>query len=1215
MNTITYPIPYQQTDITINENVLPTTYQQTDITINENILPINNKSIKKAVDLWFINQDQCIQRYGPISEWNTSEVKNMSELFSLKRLDSVDGIKFPAKIKQFISIYDELLDRETIYLNENEQQEIDQIIADINNIIELDLNSWDTSNVTNMREMFYLQINLNPILSNWKTSNVKSMSKMFCGATNFNQDLSNWDTSEITNMSYMFFNAKEFNNNATNLRFIVHENTKTDYVFHNSNLQTIVRHNVLETHYQQSEETDRIILIQNKLSNGEELTSEDDKFINDYTQAALIKKEFIFDNNTLRKYVKKWIGGKKRQRLIREKGHISRWNISRVTSLENLFLGNTEFNEDISRWNTYKVKNMNGTFYEAANFNQNIRTNEINSGQYNQYTAWDVSKVTTADCMFGYSGFNQDISNWNIQNIKEKTNILDLAFNLDDKNILFENIRSPNVDEDGDPINSKIYLNNETIRDAVNLWYNDPNHDRFTNRDNENYIGPIEEWEVELVTDMSYLFSNAPDNILNKIPAIQSWDVSSVRNMTYLFYNFENNESNRQKLKEIFEGEEVDNNFALTNLKYAHNLINREHFIDLTIDTYTPLFTEISKIGAKISDRSKLQLDRDLIFDIPYEPLEDSVPYTVYKMYDYDEPQKQNKIIYFWKNLERNFNDNTDPNDLFYDNLNTVLRIETQFHEGVGADFFAETQDIGGITKALLFEPFARHLYYDAKIINSAITCERTRDENARKQMYCPFILEDNMLKINPHLKVDAEVDSISEIFGTVENFYSRVGLILQKLITIIIKDAQDINGYDEYYKAYIPFDKLFASLITGEIRLNDNMSFDETNNILNLIDHLENVEDVLEDINNKIFNENTPVNDDNILENIDLNSKLAFNEIDSLEKRSLVIRQKLNLFKYGSQLQNATSAQQQQGTNATDNIQVADDNDLPYGGNLALAIQAQDREAITMLMDMRNRGVGNVRERDNNTIDVTDQYPNVDFKKIYLGKDEKELIISNYLCYSNPELFQRFKAFYISIFYYRTDIKFIDTIADEADEIDYEIHEGLNYDEKTTSRMLIDEFICPIDDDRLKFLGLIDSKIEELREVYADANVIAKLNRLQMFKELVQNKDDEYYIENEDLVKLFVWFSGSRCFPETRVITLQGTNQGDPRSILFRTQTCFNELIIPTHDYSKGYNYENMITGQKMAFPTNVEGENLKYNYNKQKLKEILIISIDGSG
>ena len=43
--------------------------------------PLTNVTIREAVNLWFDNQEQCIQTFGHISTWNTEQVTDMSKLF------------------------------------------------------------------------------------------------------------------------------------------------------------------------------------------------------------------------------------------------------------------------------------------------------------------------------------------------------------------------------------------------------------------------------------------------------------------------------------------------------------------------------------------------------------------------------------------------------------------------------------------------------------------------------------------------------------------------------------------------------------------------------------------------------------------------------------------------------------------------------------------------------------------------------------------------------------------------------------------------------------------------------------------------------------------------------------------------------------------------------------------------------------------------------
>ena len=74
-----------------------------------------------------------------------------------------------------------------------------------------DISHWDTSSVTNMRDMFLGASDFNQAIGNWDTSSVTNMSNMFFRASAFNKAIGNWDTSSVTNMSGMFSIASVFN--------------------------------------------------------------------------------------------------------------------------------------------------------------------------------------------------------------------------------------------------------------------------------------------------------------------------------------------------------------------------------------------------------------------------------------------------------------------------------------------------------------------------------------------------------------------------------------------------------------------------------------------------------------------------------------------------------------------------------------------------------------------------------------------------------------------------------------------------------------------------------------------------------------------------------------------------------------------------------------------------------------------------------------------
>ena len=74
-----------------------------------------------------------------------------------------------------------------------------------------DISTWNTSEVTDMRELFNGKTTFNADISQWNVSNVTNMRGMFHGASSFNQPLHSWDVSNVTNLVCLFSGASSFN--------------------------------------------------------------------------------------------------------------------------------------------------------------------------------------------------------------------------------------------------------------------------------------------------------------------------------------------------------------------------------------------------------------------------------------------------------------------------------------------------------------------------------------------------------------------------------------------------------------------------------------------------------------------------------------------------------------------------------------------------------------------------------------------------------------------------------------------------------------------------------------------------------------------------------------------------------------------------------------------------------------------------------------------
>ena len=162
--------------------------------------PHDNDSIQEAVQrmkkgrLFFpsisVDDDIFVDRvYGHIADWNTSEVTDMSGLFSgASALKSVDLSRWDtSKVTDMSEMFSGAIQ------------------------FKANLSRWDTSKVTNMSRMFKDAREFNGDISKWDTSQVTNMAGMFDGAHSFDADISRWDTFQVTDMRDMFRNAKSFN--------------------------------------------------------------------------------------------------------------------------------------------------------------------------------------------------------------------------------------------------------------------------------------------------------------------------------------------------------------------------------------------------------------------------------------------------------------------------------------------------------------------------------------------------------------------------------------------------------------------------------------------------------------------------------------------------------------------------------------------------------------------------------------------------------------------------------------------------------------------------------------------------------------------------------------------------------------------------------------------------------------------------------------------
>ena len=173
-------------------------------------------NLQTAVDAWCVNSDSEYLTYGHISNWDVSQVTDMSNLFHNKTSFNDD-----------ISNWDVSNVTNMTYMFHNAEsfdQPLDTWnVSKVTNMKDLFFNAksfnktliWNVSSVTDMTSMFYgadvFTNNGDTSINDWNVSKVTHMTSMFREAIAFNQDISNWDVSSVNNMNLMFKNATAFN--------------------------------------------------------------------------------------------------------------------------------------------------------------------------------------------------------------------------------------------------------------------------------------------------------------------------------------------------------------------------------------------------------------------------------------------------------------------------------------------------------------------------------------------------------------------------------------------------------------------------------------------------------------------------------------------------------------------------------------------------------------------------------------------------------------------------------------------------------------------------------------------------------------------------------------------------------------------------------------------------------------------------------------------
>ena len=178
---------------------------------------LTDANIQTAVDLWVSDSAAATTTYGNISNWNVSQVTDMSGLFRDTSFNDdisawdVSSVTDMSGMFAFASAFNQDIGSWEVGNVEYMDGMFDSAFAFNQNI-----GDWEVSNVTDMSGMFAFATSFNQDIGSWEVGNVEYMFYMFAFATSFNQNIGDWDVSNVTDMSGMFYSASAFNQDISN---------------------------------------------------------------------------------------------------------------------------------------------------------------------------------------------------------------------------------------------------------------------------------------------------------------------------------------------------------------------------------------------------------------------------------------------------------------------------------------------------------------------------------------------------------------------------------------------------------------------------------------------------------------------------------------------------------------------------------------------------------------------------------------------------------------------------------------------------------------------------------------------------------------------------------------------------------------------------------------------------------------------------------------
>jgi len=430
-------------------------------------------------------------------------------------------------------------------------------LTQVNNI-----NGWNTSGITSMRQVFESAREFDDNISGWDTSNVTDMQNMFANDFMFNNggnpNINNWDTSKVTTFRFMFgsdsgvpsrfsrFNQPIVDWNTSSCTTMSSMFFKNPAFNQDIGTKVVTKNGVTYIAWDTFNVTDMSFMFGSFAPGGTLVpvgsfnNGSSDSIKNWNTSKVTLMTSMFSTQNSFDRD----IGTK----IVTINGNTyTAWDVSNVTNMSfmlNSFLNignatgifNNGGSDSIKNWNTSKVTTLQAFCQRQALFNQDVGTKVVTVGE-NTYTAWNVENVTNMSVTFSVTspitsgtfnnGGSDSIKNWNTSKVTTLNSTFagQVQFNQD--------ISTKRVTVGASTYTAWDTLNVTIMTSPIGVQTG------YFGIFNQN----IGNWNTSKVTTMSTFAFNQPNfnqDISTKVVTVgpstyTAWNTSEVTNMTFMF--------------------------------------------------------------------------------------------------------------------------------------------------------------------------------------------------------------------------------------------------------------------------------------------------------------------------------------------------------------------------------------------------------------------------------------------------------------------------------------------------------------------------------------------------------------------------------------------------------------------------------------------------------------------------------------------------------